>query len=71
MTDFRGWQFDPKDELSKSVRDALQNYIDHNGLPEQILLETGLEEVPLPESMNIVMRSVRIPKNVLLVGEME
>ena len=71
MTDYRGWQFSEKEPISQSVRDALDNYISRNGLPEKILLETGFAELPLPEGLEIVVRRVSIPKNVLLVGKME
>lgn len=71
---YRGWQVqDMKQPLSKNLDDALQNYIQKHGLPTQILLEVSdqLPEVPLPEGMNIVIKSVRIPKNIIFVGEME
>lgn len=69
---FRGWQFSEKEPISQSVRDALDNYISRYGLPDQILIETGmsLKELPLPEGMNIVVRSVSLPKNIILVGDM-
>lgn len=69
---FRGWQFSEKEPISQSVRDALDNYISRFGLPDQILIETGMlpKELPLPEGMNIVVRSVSLPKNILLVGDM-
>lgn len=71
---YRGWQVqDMKQPLSKNVDDALQNYIQKHGLPTKILLEVSdqLPEVFLPEGMNIVIKSVRIPKNIIFVGEME
>lgn len=71
MSDYRGWQFDPHVSLSENVCNALDNYIKRNGLPKQILLETGLKELPLPEGMNIVVRVIDFPKNVLLVGKLE
>lgn len=69
---FRGWQFSEKEPISESVRDALDNYISRYGLPDQILIETGTspKELPLPEGMNIVVRSVSLPKNILLIGDM-
>ena len=69
--DFRGWQFSEKEPISQSVRDALNNYISRYGLPDQILLETGMaEELPLPDGMSVVVRRVSLPKNILLVGDM-
>lgn len=64
------WQISMKN-INDSVSIALQRYISKYGLPEQILLEKSdkLEEVSLPDGMNIVMRSVRIPKNLILIGE--
>lgn len=72
MTDYRGWQFSEKEPISESVKNALDNYIKRNGLPEQILLETGIgEEFPLPEGMNIAVQVVDLPRNILLVGKLE
>lgn len=72
MISYRGWQFSEKEPISESVKDALDNYIKRNGLPKQILLETGIgEELPLPEGLNIVVRVVDLPRNVLLVGKLE
>lgn len=69
---FRGGQFSEKEPISQSVRDALNNYISRYGLPSQILLETGMlpKELPLPDGMNIVVRSVSLPKNIFLVGDL-
>lgn len=72
MTDYRGWQLDPKGDLSQGVRDALDNYIKRNGLPTEILLETGRTgEIPLPDGMTVVVRCVSLPSNVLLIGSMD
>ena len=66
---YTAWQFDNV-PLDENVRNALDSYIEKNGLPEQILLETGLKELPIPEGMNIVVKTVSIPKNVLLIGKL-
>jgi len=65
-----GWQLNMKD-VGQSISDALQHYIKKYGQPPQILLEVSnkLEEVPLPDGMNIVVQSLRVPKNILFVGE--
>lgn len=58
MNDFRGFQLNKKgDELSQEVRQALDSYISRFGLPEQLLVETGMDELPLPEGMNECGRS--------------
>jgi len=64
------WQLSMKD-VNDSVSIALQRYIAKHGLPEQILLEVSdqLEPVKLPDGMNIVIRSIRVPKNIILIGE--
>ena len=67
---YEGFQIDLKN-TAQEISIALQQYIQKHGLPEQILLESGLESVPLPEGMNIVVKSERIPKNIILIGSME
>lgn len=59
-----------KNGVSQEISKALQVYIQKHGLPKQILLEMSnqLEEVQLPDGMNIVTKAVRIPKNILLIG---
>lgn len=68
---YRGWQMNMKNSIPQEISLALQNYIQKHGLPEQILLEVSdrLEEVQLPEGLNIVKRVVRLPKNIVYVGE--
>ncbi len=71
--DYRGWQInDMKKPMLQNTSDALQAYIQKHGLPEQILLEYSdqLEELLLPEGMSIVTKAVRIPKNILLIGDL-
>lgn len=67
---YRCWQMNMKNPIPQEISLALQNYIQKHGLPEQILLEVSdqLEEVQLPEGMNIVKKVVRLPKNIVYVG---
>ena len=67
---YRGWQMNMKNPIPQEISLALQNYIHKHGLPEQILLEVSdqLEEVQLPEGLNIVKKVVRLPKNIVYVG---
>ncbi len=64
-----GWQIMDMKNVDDSVSTALKVYIAKHGLPDQILLETSLESVKLPEGMNIIVQSVRIPKNIILIEE--
>lgn len=71
--DYFGWQInDMNKPLSESVATALQVYIQKHGLPEQILLETGNspKDIFIPEGLNVVVRRIVIPKNVLLIGKL-
>ena len=63
-----GWQLDIKN-TNKSIYDALNFYINKYGLPPQILLEVSdkLEKVSLHEGMNIVKKSIRVPKNIIFI----
>ena len=65
------WQLPMKQSSTIEVSDALKHYIKKHGLPAQIILETSLEQVGLPADLNIVQKSVRIPKNMLLIGKVE
>lgn len=66
---YRGWQMSSKMSINDNVSLALQNYIKHHGLPPEVI-ETGLsaKEIPLPGGINLVVRSISIPANILLVG---
>ena len=68
----RMWQINNMNKINENISQALKNYIEKHGLPEQIVLEHGgLEAIELPESMNIVVSAVRIPKNILLIGSLD
>ena len=65
MTDYRGWRISDDYPLSDEVQRAIENYIKHNGEPPNII-ETGLTELPAPDGM--IVRKIRLPSNVLLIG---
>lgn len=68
MRGYLGWQMNMND-TKQSISDALKRYMDKFGFPPQILLVSDqLEEVPLPENMQIVVKVHRVPKNILLIG---
>lgn len=65
---YLGWQL-RMDELEKSISDALNSYYKRFGYPPQILLVSRkLEEVPVPKNLNLVIRTQRVPKNILMLG---
>lgn len=69
MTLYRGWQMNLKNSLQDEVQTALQEYLRKHGKPPQILeVSTKLEQVELPEGMNVVVQAVRLPKNIILLG---
>lgn len=70
MTTYRLWQMNTKSSLSDNISMAIQNYIAKHGLPAQILEVSNQlgEPVVLPDGMNLITKSVRIPKNILLLG---
>jgi len=66
-----GWQMDTKN-VQQSISDALQRYYAKFGLPPQIILVSDkLEEVPLPENMELIVKVQRVPKNILMIGDSE
>lgn len=68
--DYRAYQLSMRD-IPTEIQQALNQYIQRYGQPPQILLESSLEQVPLPEGMNIVTQAVHLPKNIILIGSIE
>jgi len=68
MSDFFGWQIGSEKDLSEEVRAALDRYIERYGLPERILIESGRDDLPVPEGMGIVVRKISLPSNIILIG---
>ena len=69
MTTYRIWQMSNKNSITDEISLATQNYIQRMGIPPQILEHSDqLEKVELPEGLQLVTHSVRIPKNILLIG---
>ena len=64
-----GWQLNLKQE-DYGISTALAHYIKKYGMPPQLLLEVSdqLEKVSLPDGMNIVQKSIRVPKNIIFIG---
>ena len=64
------WWMPSNQDVSKNVSTALQYYIKKYGEPPQILLEVSdkLEEFSIPDGMNIVVQSFRMPKNIIHIG---
>ncbi len=67
-----GWQLNLKQD-DYGIPVALQYYINKYGLPSEILLEVSdkLEKVNLPDDMNIVVKAIRVPKNIIFIGEVD
>ena len=67
-----GWQLNMKQE-DYGIPAALNFYIKKYGEPPQILLEVSdkLEKISLPDGMNIVKKSIRVPKNIIFIGSTE
>ena len=65
------WWMPSNRDISKNISDALDYYIKKYGKPPQILLEVSdkLEKVSLPDGMNIVVQSFRMPKNIIHIGD--
>lgn len=58
-----------KNSITDEISLATKNYIQRMGIPPQILEHSDqLEKVELPEGLQLVTHSVRIPKNILLIG---
>lgn len=64
--DFRAWQMNPHDTVSKNVELALQNYMSKMGTPPQIL--ECSPDVELPEGLQVVVNRIKLPNNILYVG---
>jgi len=66
-----GWQLSNMKQVDQGVSDALAHYIKKYGNPPQLLLEVSdkLEPVSLPDGMNIVVQSIRVPKNIIFIGQ--
>ena len=62
---YLGWQMDMKD-TKQSISDALKRYYEKFGLPPQILevSDKFVEDVPIPDGMNLVIRVHRMPINI-------
>lgn len=68
---YLGWQLMMTD-VEQSIKDALERYYKKFGTPPQIVLVSDkLEEVKLPEELQLVVRVQRVPKNILMIGEEE
>lgn len=66
---FRGWQMNTKNPFPVEVSVAIQEFIKRYGYPPPVLeVSDQLENVELPEGLQVVVRSVRIPKNEILMG---
>lgn len=66
------WWMPSNQNVSKNVSDAINYYIKKYGNPPQILLEVSdklVEEILLPDGMNIVVQSFRMPKNIIHIGD--
>jgi hypothetical protein len=69
MTTYRAWQMNSKNPVPQEISTAVQNFISKMGYPPQILEHSDqLEKVELPDGLSLVKSSVRIPKNMLLIG---
>jgi hypothetical protein len=57
----------PKNDPAVEVSQALKQYMSRYGQPPTII-ECHADSLPLPEGMNLVVKRVRIPANILLLG---
>lgn len=58
-----------KNSVRQEISEAVKFYISKNGFPPKILeVSDQLENVELPEGLQIVMSTHRIPKNIILIG---
>lgn len=65
---FRAWQTG-KGTTQDEISNAVKIFIEKHGFPPQILeVSDKLEQVELPEGLQLVKNVVRIPKNIMLVG---
>lgn len=68
---YRAWQTG-KNSTPEEISLAVQNFITKFGFPPSVLeVSDRLEEVELPEGLQVVVSAVRIPKNILLLGSEE
>lgn len=57
---------------TQEISSAVQLFIKKHGFPPQVIeVSDKLENVVLPEGLQMVKNIVRIPKNIMLVGEVE
>lgn len=65
---YRLWQMDMKNKVEDEIKLALQYYIKVHGNPPSLIEYSKDLELKPPESQ-ITYKPVRIPKNILLLGE--
>ncbi len=65
------WWMPSNKFTAENIDNALRYYIKKYGMPPQILLEVSdkLEEFSLPDGMNIVVQSFRMPKSIIHIGD--
>lgn len=68
MSDFMGWQMNTKLPLSESIQQALEYYEKKFGRVPNVV-ECSQDIQPLPVLSGVAFTPIRIPKNILLVGE--
>lgn len=65
---YPGWQID-EGNRRQSILEALERYYRRFGRPPCILeAGAGFERTDLPDGLSLVVKSVRIPSNVILIG---
>ena len=71
MNDFMGWQIsDLKRPLPDSIHQALEYYEKKFGRAPNVV-ECSQDIQPLPVLSGVAFTPIKIPKNILLVGEAE
>jgi hypothetical protein len=67
--DYLMWFDDSSNDLPRKAQKAIDYYIQKFGIPPQIL-ETSIQDDPLPEGLEFVVRveRVRIPKFHFFIG---
>lgn len=68
MTDFMGWQMNPKLPLPDSIRQALEYYEKKFGKAPNVV-EFSMDIKPHPVLSGVAFTPIQIPKNIILVGE--
>ena len=65
---FRGWQTS-KGTTQQEISNAVALFIEKYGFPPQVLeVSDKLEQVELPEGLQLVKNVIRVPKNIMLIG---